>query len=48
MGSSSNRTQLGGIMATSGFLFPFTQIKNKTPILIIHGEEDEVIPLKFA
>jgi phospholipase/carboxylesterase len=40
-----NRETLGGILGNSGFYFPFTVINNKTPIQILHGEDDEVIPI---
>ncbi|CAD8109348.1 unnamed protein product [Paramecium primaurelia] len=42
------KESLGGILGNSGYLFPFTEINNKTPIQILHGEEDEVIPYEFA
>ena len=29
-------------------MFPFTEIKNETPILLLHGDEDQVIPIEFA
>lgn len=35
-------------MGNSGMMFPFVEIKNKSPILIIHGEDDEVMPLKYV
>ena len=39
---------MGGILGNSGFMFPFTEIKNETPILLLHGDEDQVIPIEFA
>ncbi|CAD8129008.1 unnamed protein product [Paramecium sonneborni] len=49
VGLSFSQT-LGGIVGLSGDLFPTTklqQIQDKTPLLIIHGSADKVVPCDF-
>ncbi|CAD8097978.1 unnamed protein product [Paramecium primaurelia] len=49
VGLSYSQT-LGGIIGLSGDLFPTTQlhqIQDKTPLLIIHGKDDQVVPCDF-
>ena len=44
-------TNLAGIVALSGYLFPQTKLtepEQTPPVLICHGEEDEVVNFKFS
>ncbi|CAD8129009.1 unnamed protein product [Paramecium sonneborni] len=49
VGLSYSQT-LGGIVGLSGDLFPITklqQTQDKTPLLIIHGSADKIVPCDF-
>eukprot|EP01016_Furgasonia_blochmanni_P036172 TRINITY_DN4094_c0_g1_i3.p2 TRINITY_DN4094_c0_g1~~TRINITY_DN4094_c0_g1_i3.p2 ORF type:complete len:234 (+),score=59.45 TRINITY_DN4094_c0_g1_i3:318-1019(+) len=44
-------TPLGGIIAMSGYMLPFTRVNKaneNTPILITHGDKDFLIPIMMA
>lgn len=52
-GLQYNRAALGGILCMSGYLpspktFVFSKAQSRTPLLICHGEDDEVVPVTLA